>query len=400
MTRRPDRRFLLGAGAGVLATAVVAVTVALATGTDPAEPPDAGPDSSFAQSAPERSDAATPAPSRSEEPDDPQDDEDADGELDLTPGWERTAVAGSTDVPDAGAVSCPAATVQVGTADELSAALASSAPGSVIELADGTYEGEFVAETSGTPEQPIFLCGGSGAVLDGGDVEGGYVLHLDGAQHWRLVGFTVTNGQKGVMADGTVGSVIQGLTVTQIGDEAIHLRRHSADNVVRDNTIDTTGLRKERFGEGVYIGSAESNWCDVSDCAPDRSDRNVIVANTISGTTSESIDIKEGTTGGVVSDNDFDGSHLSGADSWVDVKGNAWLVEGNRGTSSPEDGFQTHEILEGWGDRNLFRANTAAVDGPGVGIAVQPELTNRVTCDNEATGAEGGLSNVECTSGA
>ena len=40
-------------------------------------------------------------------------------------------------------------------------------------------------------------------MIDGGDVEGGYAFHLDGARHWRLVGFTVSGGQKGVVADGT-----------------------------------------------------------------------------------------------------------------------------------------------------------------------------------------------------
>ena len=38
----------------------------------------------------------------------------------------------------------------------------------------------------------------------------------------------------------------------------------------------------------------------ITDCEPDRSDRNVVAGNTISDTTAESIDIKEGTTGGTV----------------------------------------------------------------------------------------------------
>ena len=69
------------------------------------------------------------------------------------------------------------------------------------------------------------------------------VLHLQQVAHWRLVGFTVRDGQKGVMADGVTDSVIQDLTVTQIGDEAVHLRTASTDNVVRGLTISDTGLR-------------------------------------------------------------------------------------------------------------------------------------------------------------
>ncbi|PZQ92107.1 MAG: hypothetical protein DI534_01855 [Leifsonia xyli] len=298
--------------------------------------------------------------------------------------------------PDSG--SCGAADVTVDSAEALQQALDDAAPGRTIALADGVYAGQFVATVSGTKDAPITLCGGTGAVLDGGGTGKGYVLHLDGAQYWRLTGFTVQNGQKGVMADGTVGSEIRGLTVTMIGDEGIHLRNFSTDNVVADNTVSQTGLRKPKFGEGIYIGTAESNWCDISGCKPDLSDRNVIENNTISATTAESVDIKEGTSNGVLRGNSFNGAGIdtSGADSWVDVKGNGWLIEGNTGVDSPQDGFQTHEILDGWGTGNTFRGNTAAVNGPGFGFSLTPVRDNVVTCDNTATGAGEGLANVSC----
>jgi hypothetical protein len=212
-----------------------------------------------------------------------------------------------------------------------------------------------------------------------------------------LVGFTVSGGQKGVMADGTVGSVFQGLTVTGTGDEAIHLRSNSTDNVVLDNTISNTGQRKDKFGEGVYIGSAVSNWCTYTDCEADRSDRNVIDGNTIFDTSSEAVDVKEGTTGGVVSNNDFDGSALTGADSWVDIKGNNYLVHANTGAHATEDGFQTHQILDGWGDHNVFSGNAADVGGPGHAISSWPAESNVVRCDNTFVNAAEGLSNIPCT---
>lgn len=294
---------------------------------------------------------------------------------------------------------CPEGGIEVATAEELSDALAEAKPGDVIRLADGTYEGTFVADSPGERDAPIHLCGSVDAVLDGGGTDDGTVLHLDGASNWMLLGFTVQNGKKGVMADGVVGSVIGGLTVREIGDEAIHLRAFSTDNLIVGNVVSDTGLRKPEFGEGIYIGSAEESWCDVSDCEPDASDGNEIVGNTISATTAESIDIKEGTTGGLVQDNDFDGSALTGdADSWVDVKGNDWVITGNRGTNSPADGFQTHEILEGWGTGNRFSGNVAQVNGPGFGFALTPERGNTVDCDNVAEGAESGLANVECRS--
>ena len=137
----------------------------------------------------------------------------------------------------------------------------------------------------------------------------------------------------------------------------------------------------------------------MTDCKTDTSDRNVVLGNHISGTTAESIDIKEGTSDGKVIDNTFDGSKLSGShnDSWVDVKGNGWLLQGNTGSHSPEDGFQTHQIVKGWGTGNTFKGNTANVDGPGYGFHLTSD-GNTVTCDNKADGVAEGLANVDCTS--
>lgn len=308
-------------------------------------------------------------------------------------------VARSEKLPDGRPVRCPAPTSTVRTAAELIAALANVRPGASIRLADGIYTGAFVAKTSGTADSPIWLCGGPGAVLDGGGIKKGYGLHLAPAQHWRIVGFTIRNAQKGLVADGTSGSVVQDLTVTDIGDEAIHLRSGSTGNTVLANTISRTGLRRDKFGEGVYIGSATSNWSKYSGGQPDRSDYNLVKGNRISRTGSESIDVKEGTTGGAVIGNSFDGSGMTGADSWVDVKGNNWRIEGNVGRNTPKDGYQTHRILEGWGSRNTFRGNTAdlggssAADGAAFYIHDAEDTANVVSCDNKpATG------NVTCTS--
>lgn len=327
-----------------------------------------------------------------------------------TPGQTPPATAGGTPVagatgsavaapPVEGLVSCPAATVTVTDAQSLGAALGQAKPGDSIRMADGVYAEKFVATTAGTADKPIFLCGGSGAVIDAGGVKGGYGFHLKGASHWRLVGFTVRNAQKGVMADTVQGAVIQQLTVEQIGDEGIHLRGFSTDNLVQANTVRDTGHRRDTFGEGIYVGTAESNWCEISNCKPDNSDRNVVRGNTISGTTAEAVDIKEGTTGGKVLDNTFDGARLSGShnDSWVDVKGNGWLIQGNTGRNSREDGFQTHEVVDGWGANNVFKANVAEVNGPGFGFNFAPPNGNTLGCDNKATSAAKGLANVDCT---
>ncbi|MFF2277401.1 nitrous oxide reductase family maturation protein NosD [Agromyces sp. NPDC058126] len=305
------------------------------------------------------------------------------------------AVDGSATQARSGAA-CADANISVSDEDELRTALENARPGDVIELAPGRYEGHFRMTADGESEAPITLCGTSDSILDGASTDDGYVVHLDGAAHWVLDGFSVQNGQKGVMVDATTDSVIRGLDVSDIGDEGIHLRAGSSDNQLLDNTISDTGLRKPKFGEGIYIGTAESNWCDISKCEPDPSDRNLIEGNDISNTTSESVDIKEGTSDGILRDNNLDGAAIHKADSLVDVKGNGWLIEGNTAEQSPGDGFQTHEIVDGWGTNNIFRGNAASLSDAGLGFSLQPERANVLTCDNTVSGPGAELSNVEC----
>ncbi|AEH08183.1 MULTISPECIES: right-handed parallel beta-helix repeat-containing protein [Protofrankia] len=297
-------------------------------------------------------------------------------------------------------VTCPAGEPTVRNAGDLKTALASAKPGAVIRLADGTYAGGFTIARSGTAAQPIWLCGSRNAVLDGQD-DTDYILHIDHASYVRLSGFSVRNGKKGVMADGVQHSIIAGLSVSAIGDEAIHLRSFSSDNLVTGNVIRNTGNRSEKFGEGVYVGSASSNWCKYSNCRPDNSDRNSIIGNDIAGTTSENIDIKEGTTGGIISGNTLSADRLVEADSWIDLKGNGWTVVDNtgRGGGSIKDGIQTHVESAGWGRRNIIRNNSLAVNGGGFGVYIHngDSTQNVVGCDNRIQGAERGFSNIRCS---
>ncbi|MCS5714668.1 hypothetical protein NVV95_08895 [Herbiconiux sp. CPCC 205716] len=293
--------------------------------------------------------------------------------------------------------------VAVTTTAELSAALEASEPGQTIVLAAGRYDAPITIDRSGTADSPLTLCGPADAVLAGGSTDTGYTLHLDGASHWRLTGFSVEGGQKGVMLDGSSSNVLAGIRVSNTGDEAVHLRGGSSDNRLEGLTVRTTGLREAQFGEGVYIGTAESNWCEVSSCAPDASDRNVVTGSDIAGTTAEAIDVKEGTTGGELSANTLDGSASTAVDSLIDVKGSGWTVSGNTG-GGPRDGAQVHVVLDGWGAANRFSANRFAVAADGYGVLVEGAARSAgtiVLCDNVATvdgvSNPAFVSNVACT---
>jgi hypothetical protein len=297
---------------------------------------------------------------------------------------------------------CPGATVTVSSAGALTRALAAARPGQVIVLAPGRYPGHFAAAASGTPAAPITVCGPRSAILDGGGIQRGYTFHLNRASWWTVRGFTVTGGQKGVVADGASHDIIDGLYVHAVGDEAIHLRAFSSHDVIKNCLVRDTGLLVPFYGEGIYVGSAHKNWCRYSGCRPDASDDNLITGNDIADTTAENIDIKEGTSGGMITGNRLDGTGMVGsaATAWVNVKGNDWTVADNTGITSIKDGFQVHRVYPGWGEDNVFRGNTLQVDGPGYGIYVQSRhLGTVVACDNRVSGAGRGLSNIACSPG-
>ncbi|WP_435970687.1 right-handed parallel beta-helix repeat-containing protein [Streptomyces sp. Qhu_M48] len=289
-----------------------------------------------------------------------------------------------------------ATTIEVSTAAQLKTALTNARPGDTIHLADGTYTGNFKATTPGTASARITLAGSSRAVLTAG---GGYGLHLNGASYWTVKGVTVTGGQKGIMTDAADGVVIDGVTVHDLDMEGVHFRNSSRNGVLKNSRIHDTGNDGRGMGEGVYVGTANS--------LADRSDNAQILNNVIGPDVGgESVDIKEGTTGARIVGNTFDGRGLTGAnydDSWVDVKGNNVLVEGNTGVNTTNNGFETHTQQSGWGCGTVFRGNRSNLTGATGAQRLAINVTNRsgscpttVYASNTVTGGNG-LTNIPVT---
>lgn len=290
-------------------------------------------------------------------------------------------------------------TVSVKNGNELAQALANAVAGDQIVLAPGTYQGNFELAVSGEASKRIWICGPREAIIDSGGISEGDGLRITG-NYTGVWGITVSNAQTGILVDGADYVHIDNVEVHTIGDEGIRFQGNATDGVVQDSSIHYTGLHNEKLGEGIHVGSAVSSWGDISQGEPDKSDRVAILRNRIWDTTAESIDLKEGTSNGMVEYNSFDGTSLTAADSWVDVKGNGYVISGNVGTTSPGDGFQTHNIDDmGWGRDNQFRSNTAQVSGDGYGFYIQDsdKTDNLVACSNFATGAASGFSNVACS---
>jgi hypothetical protein len=310
----------------------------------------------------------------------------------------------------------PAGAIVVDSTEEIRAALAAAQPGDVIVIADGEYlfDERLVAGGSGSAAAPITLRGTRAAMLRTNDVSDDYGLHVTG-DYWRIEGLTIAFATKGIVLDGSIGTVIDGVEVHEIGLEAVHFRACSSDGVLRNSFIHDTGRESPQYGEGVYVGSANSNWRDFACADPiegrgegDNTERVLIEDNVFEDITAEGADLKEGTDSGTLRGNVFrrvGGSGENSADSAVDAQGNQWVIEDNdvfesdapwsdEGEMRPSefaDGYQTHSVHDGYGTANVFRNNRVDGEIPGFGIGLYPALANVVTCDNAAPGALAGL---------
>lgn len=302
---------------------------------------------------------------------------------------ETPAVTASAAIP------APLRIINVSTALQLKAALLDARAGDEIVMADGTYNGKFVIApgVNGTATNPITLRGSRNAVLNAGDINTGYVLYLQ-SNYWILKGFTLTNGLKGLMVDGSHYSKVDSVKIFHIGEEALHLRTFSTQNTVTRCDISETGLKTPDYGEGIYIGSAKNNWATYSNGLPDLCDSNYVIANIIGpNVTAECIDVKEGTTAGIIRGNTFNAAGITGAnsgDSWIDVKGNNYLIENNIGTNPGgsifKDGYQVHVAVDGWGNNNQFKNNNCVVNATGYGFNIQLSGSNGTSTGNKVLG--------------
>ena len=310
---------------------------------------------------------------------------------------------GSTPVGSERYRDCPTATITVSTVTQLKTAVAAAKAGTVIRLNPGIYAGQQISiSATGTAAKPIWICGPRTAIIDGGSIGNGHGILVSASSHVIVSGFTVRNFLKGVTVRTSEHVTVSDLAITEIGYEGVHLRENTTDSTLVGTTISATGRLDPFYGEGVYIGSSSANWCSLTACLPDRSDRNAIVGNTVSGTGSDPIEAKEGTTGGVIARNIIDGTAaMTRAEAWVKIGGNGWTIRENQGTNTTYNGFRLQGRATEWGLRNVFSDNTADVNAAGYGFELYepagPGTSGTVvSCSNTVTRAAKGPSNTAC----
>ncbi|MBN2803721.1 MAG: right-handed parallel beta-helix repeat-containing protein [Deltaproteobacteria bacterium] len=232
------------------------------------------------------------------------------------------------------------------TVDSLRDALINAGPCHHIRVAPGTYKVPdaytisyatmnrtvyFYSQGSGTEDLPIIIESedpDNMAELEGlTTADSGYILWINGS-NWQIKNLLLRNGGKGLMLDESSNSLVSGVEVYQVGDEGIHLRSGTSNAVVENCIVDTTGLQQPGFGEGVYIGSDNSQWAYYDEAC----NNNTVRGCTLRNTGAEGVDVKEGTTGNLIEDCNIYGGGISGvnfADSFIDLKGDGARVLNN-----------------------------------------------------------------------
>jgi len=264
----------------------------------------------------------------------------------------------------------------------IQAALEEATPGTVINLAPGTYREQLTTVHDGAPGAPITIKGPE----NGKDRAGRYravvygtgrVVSIDHS-FYTLDGFTIDGQEKlsgtpfpddiaamdafkdsvrSKVEDGRlvyVGAAeetrdLTGITITNMflngaGGECVRLRNNAHDNTISDSVIQYCGLfgkgdDDERAtyhnGEGVYIGTSPG-----SDDQPmhdnDASSGNRVTGNTIHTFGSECFDVKENAHDNVLEGNDCAGNTESTdfTGSNVELRGPANVVRNNKISAS------------------------------------------------------------------
>ncbi|RZS78994.1 parallel beta helix pectate lyase-like protein [Motilibacter rhizosphaerae] len=315
-----------------------------------------------------------------------------------TPGTPGTPPpAGSTLPPVAGGTTpspaqpwtpdqkAPSFTPDARTLPDLRLALEQARPGTVITLEDGVYPARLELDASGTAAAPIVLRGTRGAIIDVDRERTGTALTVKGSW-WVVQGITLRDAQRGVLVQGGSHVVLDGIDVHDVGNEGVRFRGTS-DDVLQGSDIHETGINRGNLGQGVEVGSPITVWQG----GPDRADRITVTGNRIWRTTAAGVDVKEGTSGALVTGNHFwhvdhghDDEPYGPYSPWVGVAGNDATVTGNRGdggtpvwAKAPLDP-RTRKPLEGYALRLSADDNTT--DG-----APEPPLS-----DDHSTGIDRG----------
>ena len=262
---------------------------------------------------------------------------------DIIENWSPDNDGGGGEAPDPS----EPGTINCASADCIVNAMKNARPGDEIIVAPGTYEASektdlpdndgkasrFYSSANGTASNPIIIRGASASnrpVLKGPDGRfDGYVMRVLG-DHWVIKDLELEEGSKGLVLDRSSFSKIINVSVHDIGEEGIHLRDGSGNNVVDGCQVYNTGRVKPGFGEGLYVGSDKSQHNNPYN--PDCNDNTIQNCTVGPNVAAEGVDVKEGTKNTIIRNSTFTAKGITGensADAFIDVKGASTFIYGN-----------------------------------------------------------------------
>ncbi len=275
--------------------------------------------------------------------------------------------------------------INCNTVDCILNAMKNAKPGDEIIIASGTYiapekvsvggrAARFLSQKDGTSSKPIIIRGKNASnppILKGPDGRyDGYVMRIMG-DYWKIEDLILEEGSKGLVFDTANHGVIKNVTVRELGEEGIHLRDGSSNNLVKNCKVYNTGIKKPGIGEGLYVGSDKGQHDDY-----DRDCNNNTIEGCIVGpnVTAEGVDVKEGTKNTIIRNCTFSAKGISGensADAFIDLKGayafvynNTFNLDGSNIINSGVD-FLDRGTGYNTGYRNAIFDNTFNLQGRG-----------------------------------
>ncbi|GAA4278325.1 cellulase family glycosylhydrolase [Aquimarina mytili] len=286
---------------------------------------------------------------------------------------------GDTNPPNPGGI------VNCNTVDCILNAMRNAKPGDEIVIASGTYvapekvsiggrAARFLSQKDGTSSEPIIIRGKNPSnppILKGPDNRyDGYVMRIMG-DYWKIEDLILEEGSKGLVFDNANHGIIQNVVIRELGEEGIHLRDGSSNNLVKNCKVYNTGIKKPGIGEGLYVGSDKGQHDEY-----DRDCNNNTIEGCIVGpnVTAEGVDVKEGTKNTIIRNCTFSAKGISGensADAFIDLKGAYAFVYNNTfnldGSTIIKAGVDFLDRGTGYntGYRNAIFSNTFNLQGRG-----------------------------------
>jgi endoglucanase len=250
----------------------------------------------------------------------------------------------------------PIRTITCTTVAEIKAAMAAAQPGDEIIINSGIFISDakvkdginkfnsFSGLADGTAANPIILRGASTitkTILKSGIAPelSTPVLGITG-DYWIIKDIEISNGLRGINLDTANNCQLINLEIHTTGQEALHIRSNSSNNLIKNCKIYNTGVglgaTDAGYGEAIYVGSDQSVHTTYAPSCDNNTIEGCILGPNVSA---ECIDIKEGTQNTIVRNCTFSATGVSNqnsADSFIDVKGGYTFIYNNTFNANDE----------------------------------------------------------------